>query len=64
MPDGSLLQREAQEVQGRDPPDRLRDGRLPPPSPAAPKSSTWMLKSSRFGPPSPSHTWPRRPTSI
>ena len=27
-PDGPLLQREAQEVQGRDPPDRLRDGSL------------------------------------
>ncbi|ESU40402.1 Hypothetical protein GSB_155064, partial [Giardia duodenalis] len=36
-PDGPLLQREAQEVQGRDPPDRLRDGRLPPLSLAAPR---------------------------
>ncbi|ESU44514.1 Hypothetical protein GSB_151601, partial [Giardia duodenalis] len=52
-PDGPLLQREAQEVQGRD----------PPPSPAAPRSSTRTLKSSRSEPPSPSHTWPRRPTS-
>ncbi|ESU35615.1 Hypothetical protein DHA2_153600, partial [Giardia duodenalis] len=30
-PDGCLLQREGQEVQGRDAPDHLRDRRLPPP---------------------------------
>ncbi|ESU35071.1 Hypothetical protein DHA2_154048, partial [Giardia duodenalis] len=30
-PDGCLLQREGQEVQGRDAPDHLRDGRIPPP---------------------------------
>ncbi|ESU40297.1 Hypothetical protein GSB_154426, partial [Giardia duodenalis] len=31
-PDGPLLQREAQEAQGRDPPDHLRDGSLHPKS--------------------------------
>eukprot|EP00701_Giardia_intestinalis_P001983 XP_001705807.1 Hypothetical protein GL50803_113285 [Giardia lamblia ATCC 50803] len=30
-PDGCLLQREGQEVQGRDAPDHLRDRRIPPP---------------------------------
>ncbi|ESU35840.1 Hypothetical protein DHA2_152082, partial [Giardia duodenalis] len=30
-PDGRLPQREGQEVQGRDAPDHLRDGRIPPP---------------------------------
>ena len=45
-------------------PDHLRDGRLPPPSLAAPRSSMWTLKSSRSGPPSPPRTWVRGPASI
>ena len=63
-PDGPLLQREAQEAQGRD--SRSSTGRTAPSTPSpggTSKSSTWMLKSSLSGPPSPSHTWPRRPTS-
>ncbi|ESU39987.1 ATP-dependent RNA helicase [Giardia duodenalis] len=40
-----------------------RDGTLHPVQ-AVPRSSTWTLKSSRSGPPSPSHTWLRRPANI
>ena len=50
---------------------KYRDGTLPIIYGTAPstqsggtsKSSTWTLKSSLSGPPSPSHTWPRGPAS-
>ncbi|ESU39903.1 Hypothetical protein GSB_150151, partial [Giardia duodenalis] len=48
-------------------PSRSSTGRTAPSTPSpggTSKSSMWMLKSSRSGPPSPPHTWPRRPASI
>ncbi|ESU35196.1 Hypothetical protein DHA2_153930, partial [Giardia duodenalis] len=60
-PDGRLLQREGQEVQGRDAPDHLRDGRLPPPQvQEAPRGAP---RGPLSGLPSPSPTWLQRRTS-
>ncbi|KWX11134.1 Dihydrolipoamide acyltransferase [Giardia duodenalis assemblage B] len=45
-------------------PDHLRDGSLHPKSRRHLEELHVDVRSSRLGPPSPSHTWPRRPTSI
>ncbi|ESU34875.1 Hypothetical protein DHA2_152589 [Giardia duodenalis] len=60
-PDGCLLQREGQEVQGRDAPDHLWDGRIPPPQvQEAPRGAP---RGPLSGLPSPSPTWLQRRTS-
>ena len=61
-PDGPLLQREAQEAQGRDP-DRLRGGTLHPVWRHLEELHVDVEKLS-IRAALPSHTWPRRPTNI